>query len=46
MGIGNSCEGGGENEDGSDAQLGINDTTLKDIKSSVQSTINEQHLKQ
>ena len=40
MGTGQSC-GGGENEDGSDAQLGINDTTLKDIKSSVQSTINE-----
>ena len=39
----NACKDlGGENEDGGvDSQLGINDTTLKDIKTSVQNTINE-----
>ena len=38
----NACKDlGGENEDGVESQLGINDTALKDIKSSVQNTINE-----
>ena len=38
----NACKDlGGENEDKVESQLGINDTTLADIKSSVQNTINE-----
>ena len=38
----NACKDlGGENEEGVESQLGINDTTLADIKSSVQNTINE-----
>ena len=42
MGSGQSCNNmGGENEDGSESQLGINDTTLRDMRASVQNTINE-----
>lgn len=38
----NACKNlGGENEDNMESQLGINDTVLRDIKSSVQNTINE-----
>ena len=38
----NACKDlGGENEEGVESQLGINNTSLKDIKSSVQNTINE-----
>ena len=38
----NACKDlGGENEEGVESQLGINNTSLNDIKSSVQNTINE-----
>ena len=38
----NACKNlGGEDEGGVESQLGINDTVLRDIKSSVQNTINE-----